>query len=408
MPSSSRPGITARTGGVRAVVAVAACLSFAMPVLAQSDPDALRRELDRSQGRLAQIRGERQRLQTELDGLAGQVHNVSEEIQNIERQIAASASLMAELDLQLGTLTDQVTIMTRDMLLTRDELTARQATLHQRLRDIYKRGPLRTVQVLLSSRSFSDLLNRYKYLHDVAMFDRMLVSEVEDLETALVDQREALADETDRMARVRVEKLHEFDELERLEQQRQRRLRSYENRQVQARSTLAQLATEEEQLRAVVAQLETRRRETEAAAGVASVSTLTTSDVGNLAWPVDGRILWRFGPQRDGNTTIPREGIGIGAQRGTPVGAVEAGTVASVVARTSGQTVILDHGAGFYSSYQKLQSATVIEGQTVERGQMIGRVGGEMSNPHIEFQIYEPGATGPRAVDPVRWLRSRP
>ncbi len=380
---------------------------FATPVRAQ-DPGDLRRQLDESQTRLQQIRSERLRLQQELDGLTGQVTDVSAEIVNIEGQIAASTSLMAELDIQLNAMTDQVTIMTRDMLLTRDELTARHAVLNQRLRDIYKRGPLQTIQVLLSSRSFSDLLNRYKYLHNVALFDRMLVNEVEGLELALVDQRDALAHETDRIGEVRIEKLREFDQLERLEQQRQRRLTNYGSRQTQARSTLAQLATEEEQLRAVVAQLESRRRAAEREAGEASVSSLTTSDLGSLAWPVEGEILWQFGPQREGNTTIPREGIGIGAGRGTPVGAVERGTVGSVVARASGQTVIIDHGGGFYSSYQKLQSVTVIEGQQVDQGQMIGRVGGDTTNPHIEFQIYEPGATGPRAVDPVRWLRGRP
>ena len=37
---------------------------------------------------------------------------------------------------------------------------------------------------------------------------------------------------------------------------------------------------------------------------------------------------------------------------------------------------------------------------------MIGRVGGEVDSPHIELQIYEPSAGGPRVVDPVR-LASR-
>ncbi|MDX1577404.1 MAG: M23 family metallopeptidase, partial [Gemmatimonadota bacterium] len=108
-----------------------------------------------------------------------------------------------------------------------------------------------------------------------------------------------------------------------------------------------------------------------------------------------------------GNTTILREGIAIRTQRGAPVRAVDDGTVAFTGARTSGQTLILDHGGGFYSSYQRLQSLAVSQGQRVSQGQVIGRVGGEASNPHIEFQIYEPSAAGPRAVDPVRWLRDR-
>jgi septal ring factor EnvC (AmiA/AmiB activator) len=70
--------------------------------------------------------------------------------------------------------------------------------------------------------------------------------------------------------------------------------------------------------------------------------------------------------------------------------------------------VIVDHGGGFYSVYTRLQGLTVVEGQQVQRGQVIGRVGGEADHPSIELQIYEPSSGGPRAVDPVRWLRERP
>ena len=375
---------------------------------AARDRPEIRRQLDESQRRLELIRGERQRLRGELEGLAGRVSGDSAELVNIEGQIEASASLLAEFDVQLRVLTDQLTGMTRDMLLTRDELTARRVVLNGRLRDIYKRGPLRTVQVLLSSRSFSELLNRYKYLHAIAVFDRLLVEEVENLERRLAGQREALGREGERIAGVRSEKVVEHDELGRLERARQQRLRASSERRAEARSELARLATEEAQLRALIGTLEARRRAAERETGAATVPSLTTSDMGQLAWPVEGDVLWRFGPQRDGRTTIPREGIGIAAALGTPVTTVDGGTIASVVARASGLTVIIDHGGGFYSSYQKLRDVIVEEGRRVEGGQVIGSVGGDTTNPHIEFQIYEPGAAGPQAVDPVRWLRARP
>ncbi len=377
------------------------------PARAQQDPDDVRAQLEESQVRLQQIREERRRLQAELSGLSGQVHNVSEEIRNLERQIAASASLMAELDVQLTALLDQVTIMTREMLLTRDRLTERKAVLYRRLRDIYKRGPLATFQVLLTSTSFSDLINRYRYLHDVALFDRLLVRDVEELERALETQREELAHETDRIARVRDEQARELGQLERLETQRERRLRTVTARQSQAESRLTQLATEEEELRGIMARLESLRRAAERDVGVSSVPTLTTSDLGQLDWPVEGEILYQYGPQRDGNTTIFRDGVGIAAPRGTPVRTIGSGTVVFAGARTSGQTVIVDHGGGFYSVYTRLQNLSVVEGAAVDRGQVIGRVAGEADRPHIELQIYEPSSGGPRAVDPVRWLRER-
>ena len=300
--------------GAPVLLAILAC---AQPLVGQ-DPDEIRRQLEESQGRLEQIRAERARLETQLGDLTNQVHDVSEEIQNIERQIAASASAMVELDVQIGALLDQVTIMTRDMLLNRDRLTARKAVLHQRLREIYKRGPLATFQVLLSSRSFADLITRYRYLHDVAMFDRLLVREVEDLEGELAEQRSQLAFESDRIRQTRDERVAELDRLEQLERQRQRRLTTYANQQVQAQTRLTQLADEEEEVLGLITTLEARRRDAERTLGASTTPSLTTSALGQLDWPVDGRILYGFGPQSDGATTIFREGVGIAAPSWKP------------------------------------------------------------------------------------------
>ncbi len=373
--------------------------------------EAIRQRIQESQDRLSEIRGERERLRRQLDDLTSQVHTVSEEIRNLERQIGASASLVAELEVQINALLEQVTLTTRDMLITRDRLTVRKVVLRQRLREIYKRGPLATMQVLLAADSFADLLNRYKYLHQIALFDRLLVQEVTRLEEELEEQRERLATELDQVQRLRDEKARELEDLERLEMQRQRRLRNYSAQRTQAQSRLARLSEEEQRLRNTIAELERARREAERLTGTASVSTLRTSDLGQLNWPVEGDVLYRFGPDRQGGSTSMREGIGIGAPVGTPVRAVEAGRVLYAGPRNLyGQSVILGHGGGYYTVYLYMQRLSVAEGEQVQARQVIGTVGGAASpeGPHVEFQIHEPSGGGaPRAVDPVRWLRSR-
>ncbi len=104
---------------------------------------------------------------------------------------------------------------------------------------------------------------------------------------------------------------------------------------------------------------------------------------------------------------IVRNGIGIGAPRGTPVKAVEAGTVARRQnLGTYGLTVIVEHGNGFYSLYAQLASATVSDGDAITRGQVIGAVGGEGSDqgPHLYFEIRGQNQI---ALDPTSWLRGR-
>lgn len=393
----------------RVVVLLVGFLACSAPALvAQS---AILDQIRDSQDRLDQIRRERQQMAREYDELRGQVHTFEEEITNIEGRIGSSRSALDELDLQIQAYAVQVDETTRDMLRTHDELVLRRTELQARLRDIYKRGDLHAIQVMVEARSFGDLLSRYKYLHLVARYDRTLVNQVQRLDERLVEQRQQLAQEFARLRSLRGEKQREVQDLEALEAQRARRLANTQRRVMQTQTRISELDEEERQLGNLLAELERARREAERVAGTSSTPSLRTSDLGSLNWPVQGSVVYRFGEAKPDVEDVWK-GIGIGAPRGTPVAAVESGSVAWAGARgVLGQTVILDHGGGYWSGYLYLQDLAVRSGDQVSSGQVIGHVGGDegsAAGTHVEFQIYEPGRDGnPRQVDPVRWLRGR-
>ena len=366
-------------------------------------------QIRNSQQRLEEIRLEQQRLNREASQLRGQIRTVGEEIRNIEARIGSSTSALAEFDVQIDLFAMSVEDATRDVLITRDELAVRRAELQGRLRSIYKRGRFHGFRVLLEASSFADLVSRYKYLHLVARYDRLLVDEVRMLEERLSEQRERLADEYTRLAALRSEKQMEVEDLEQLEAQRQRRLRNVQGQVARTESRVEELRGEERRLASLVLDLERARREAERVAGTTSESALRTSDLGQLAWPVDGSIVYSFGDAHEGGDR--RLGVGIGAPRGTVVRAVEAGQVAWAGSRDLlGQTVVVDHGGGYFSVYLYLQDLRVPRNARVVAGQPIGTVGGDEASAegtHMELRIYEPGGSSPREVDPVRWLRSR-
>jgi septal ring factor EnvC (AmiA/AmiB activator) len=156
----------------------------------------------------------------------------------------------------------------------------------------------------------------------------------------------------------------------------------------------------------VIASLETVRRRSEARPNARrEASTLRTSDLGQLDWPVDGSVLYRFGRVVNPNNTTTRwNGIGIAAPAGTPVRAVQSGTVVSVgQLGTYGLTVIVQHGGGDYSVYASLATAAVRTGTPVRKDQVLGTVGVSDPDlqPHLHFEIRPQG----RAVDPESWLR---
>ena len=98
---------------------------------------------------------------------------------------------------------------------------------------------------------------------------------------------------------------------------------------------------------------------------------------GALEWPVQGRIVGTFGQpsNRLGGTAV-RNGIEIAADEDIPVRAVHGGSVGFAGPFTGfGTLVILDHGSNGYSLYGYLASTSLQQGDTVETGAEVGRVG---------------------------------
>ena len=367
----------------------------------------IQREIIDSQRRLEAVREERSRLQRDLTSLEGQVRNVSNELANVERQVSASRAAVTEVDFQVDAVGSEYETTSRSLLFTRERLLTATAVLNRRLRDIYKRGALHSVRVMLGAGSFSGLLTRYRYLRLIASYDRTLVRRVKELETDLVRENEALQASMVSLGRLRQSRLGEVAALRSVEERHRQALYTYNAQEETAADRLEQLDLDETRITVLLTNLEARRLELErVAARGAAPSTLTAVDAGTLNWPVDGELVYRFGREvRPNGTVLLWQGIGIAAATGTPVQAVEAGMVDFAGPFEGyGLTVILSHGGGFYTVYMYLEEIGVTEGRAVTVGQVVGTVGGADTpeGPHLEFQVRNP-----QAQDPLAWLRAQ-
>ena len=124
------------------------------------------------------------------------------------------------------------------------------------------------------------------------------------------------------------------------------------------------------------------------------------------AWilPAAGIFTNGFGLMRsiNGGPYYPHSGTDIANNKGTPIAAAASGVVA--LARPMylyGNVVVIDHGAGVFSSYNHLDSISVAEGQAVTIGDLIGSMGetGFVSGPHLHWEAIIGGVR----TDPVLW-----
>ncbi|HTH64716.1 MAG TPA: peptidoglycan DD-metalloendopeptidase family protein, partial [Gemmatimonadales bacterium] len=375
-------------------------LAVLLPVVLLSTPLLAQRpnieqQMRDNQQRLENIRRERNETQADLERLRAQVHSLADELANLEHQRETTNRIVNELDRQILQLSGGIDNITVDLVLAQDALDEKRAVLERRLVDIYKRGPLYSYQVLFAAESFGDLLSRYKYLYLVSRQDRQITNDMNRLRDRIASERRGLVEGRDALERRRSERADELSHYVDLARTREGSLRETRRSVERAQQKLTAADAEERRVSTAIAALEAARREAEARGAVPLTGAITSGSLGSLDWPVDGRVLYQFGPAAGpDNTRITWHGIGIAAPQGTAVKAVAQGTVALVgPLGTYLTTVIVDHGGGFYTVYATLDDATVTKGQRVARGEVIGHVGGESldQGSHLHFEIRGPG-----------------
>ncbi len=122
-------------------------------------------------------------------------------------------------------------------------------------------------------------------------------------------------------------------------------------------------------------------------------------------WPLRGRINSHFGRRRApfGGRWSMHKGIDIKGRVGQPIVASAMGKVTQAgFDGAYGIVVTIDHGGGISTKYAHLQVASVKVGQTVKRGEMVGRVGmtGRTTGAHLHYEVRVGGVP----VNPLKYM----
>ena len=119
-------------------------------------------------------------------------------------------------------------------------------------------------------------------------------------------------------------------------------------------------------------------------------------------------IISQFGSRRTYNDdpgVYYHTGLDLGYCKGTDVYAPAGGTVVGVFPNqvVRGNSIVIDHGLGIYTTYMHLNEILVNQGDVVESGQLIGIIGttGRSTGPHLHFEVDIQGTP----VNPLTWLR---
>lgn len=334
------------------------------------------------------------------------------DLRRTEKQLTASRRRLRGLQQRQQALGAQIEVTRANLDRSIRELESQRDLLRRRLRMMYEYGPARELEYLLSTKSFAQLVTRWDFLNMIAEQDRVLLEGVrtrkEEVEANKAQLETNLGEVQDNAKRT----TRESTQLTSLRTQKAKTVASIQSQRQAYEAAAQELERTARRIQSLLAALERKRREeADRLRGEGRNPQPYSGDFargqGQLDWPVRGELVGHFGIETHPRfgTQVRNDGIDIAAAIGTSVRSVAKGRVdfANDDYEGMGGMIVLNHGDGYYTLYGHLDAVLVSNGQEVQPGAVIGRVGdaGSLKGAALHFEVRK----GSSPLDPEHWLR---
>lgn len=397
-----------------------------LPAMAD-DKAATQKQLDAARADVTELKKMLEKLQQEKSGVQKDLKRTETEMGQLEKQVKGLEGELQKSQEELQQL-DQEKKKLQQSRLEQQRLIALQA------RAAYQSGQQEPLRLLLNQQQpeqLSRTLTYYDYLgkarlEQLGTFNETLrqlanvESEITTQQSQLQDQKSQLESQRAKLAEARKARQTALAKLNKDVGAGDRKLKARQRDQVRLaevlktiEETLARQAREAEEARQLAAR-QAQQEQTSGrralslgpavSSGGASYGGPFAQAKGKLPWPVNGRLVARYGSPRGDDSRAKWDGVLIGASAGSQVHAVHGGRVVFADwLRGAGLLVILDHGNGYLSLYGHNQSLLKDAGDVVKAGDAIATVGtsGGQDTPALYFAIRQQG----RPSDPAQWCR---
>ncbi len=370
------------------------------------DDKPIENVIQREQTRLEQLKKEIQHTKKKKKETQEKHDDILQTIETVDRDLAKENREYEEINHKLKKIDRELDEVAQHLESLRSQLKIGRQSIMARLRLLYMEGRGNKFKALLATRSYSEFQRRFDYLSTIAKREHALIEKYRtdiETETSLKVQQSEARDSLLRHKQLTGKKLQK---IKTIRKRKKVILESLKKEQTLHAEALRALQQRENRKEALLKELEQRRKLERLEK---KQRKAFRPDAGSLLWPVQGKVITRFGRQKHPNydTYIHKKGIEIRTSEVTTIRAVSAGKVVYADwLKGYGQVVILDHHNGFFSLYAHASKLNVKVDNTVSTGQALGQTGdsGLIEDNILYFELRK----GIKPVDPLRWLVKRP
>ena len=348
-------------------------------------------EKKRMQGNLSDVKKMVASLESEKANLEAYVTKLDGDLASIEEKIAELKELIAEKENEIET--------TIGELAEAEEIQATQyANMKKRIKFMYERGNTFYLELLFSSNSFADMLNKADYAEQLSAYDNRKLKEYKQTCEYVAACKEQLDAEKELLDAAKKQVEEEEKSIEALISAKEAEIQAtsadINNKEAAIKEYEDYIAIQNSTIQALEAAVaeEVRRLEEENGSRL-------TYDGGMFKWPCPSykRISDDYGNRIHPTLGIEKfhNGIDLAAPSGSPILAAYNGDVVAADYNASmGNYVMINHGDGLYTIYMHASALYVSKGQSVSKGEKIAAVGttGRSTGNHLHFSVRKNGA----------------
>jgi septal ring factor EnvC (AmiA/AmiB activator) len=374
----------------------------------------IQQDIDKRKNELQSLRDDIKDIEERLLLKNKEAISNTEYLIDIESKISLTEKLIRSLNNEENYLSELIQNTETDIIQMESRLTRLKAQLTRRLQYLYVYGRPSVLETVLLAGDWNNAIYRIKYLDILAEYEKKIRLQITETLEELAEEKTKLKIELSRKIALLQEKKREGDTLSADKRKRKYLLSEIKKEKSsleKSRSVKTRKIAEMESLiKKLYADKEAmKKREEELARIRAEQNRATTGNFakmkGKLSWPVGGRVIGKFGSNRNPETGTITENVGIdiSAQSSTPVKSVLDGVVSTITyIRGHGNVIIIDHGGGFSTVYAHVDNITIHENEYIQMGNSIAKVAepepGERAKLHFEVWGNQ------EKLNPQHWL----
>jgi murein DD-endopeptidase MepM/ murein hydrolase activator NlpD len=351
-------------------------------------------ELEETRQQLEAISRSINATQDKVSSVKKQEKSIMGQIQSLEKDIIQTENQITSTEDRITFLQESITATETDIEEAEQNLQEKSDLLSSRLVVLHEEGEVSYLEVLLSSTDFKDFLTRYEMVNSIIEQDVDLIASINQEKQDLEMKKSDLEVKKKELESALKQQEAMREQLDGQKQEKKQILGSVQQERAAYEKALAELEENSRQLEALIRKLQG-----------GSTEALGT---GVYTWPTPGYTSitspygMRYHPilkQRKMHT-----GVDIRAPMGATIVAADSGKVIHAGWMGGyGQVIVIDHGNGVSTLYAHQSAFLVGNGETVSKGQAIGKVGstGWSTGPHLHFEVRINGSY----TDPMPYIQ---